>query len=310
MMGRKSKDYSNMRFGMLTVIRKSEKKDSRGNFLWECKCDCGNICYYIGSKLSSRKSCGCLTKPINEKSYIEKIFNSWLILDTSYKTDKGWMMKCKCLNCGTIKDVNIYNIINNKSKDCGCGRKEHLAESKRKYTVDNLKGCKFGKLAVISEAGRDKYGKIKYKCLCDCGKETVVLGRCLLEGRTESCGCLTSKHNSEINQILTDMGYGVTAEKYVKLENEDISYFRFDIFIEELNLAIEYDGEQHFLPIDFAGKGEEWAKEQLQSTQQRDKIKNNYCKQNNINLLRISYMEKNNIKQLIINKINEITNND
>ena len=56
-------------------------------------------------------------------------------------------------------------------------------------------------------------------------------------------------------------------------------------------MAIEYDGEGHFIPIDWAGRGEAWANESLYATQRRDEIKNNYCFENGIELLRISYFE-------------------
>lgn len=63
----------------------------------------------------------------------------------------------------------------------------------------------------------------------------------------------------------------------------------FDFYISELNICIEYDGIQHFEPVDFAGNGEEWALSQLKMTQYRDNIKTNYCKNNNITLVRIPY---------------------
>lgn len=65
----------------------------------------------------------------------------------------------------------------------------------------------------------------------------------------------------------------------------------FDFYLPDLNVLIEYDGQQHFKPIDFAGKGEEWAVEQLKITQHRDEIKNQYCANNNIKLLRIPYFK-------------------
>ena len=45
-------------------------------------------------------------------------------------------------------------------------------------------------------------------------------------------------------------------------------------------------------------------------TKYRHSLKNHYCKNNNINLLRIPYWEKENYKTLIKNKINNITLND
>ena len=306
-MGRKSKDYTGLIFGDLTVIGKTNKKDSKGNYLWECKCKCGNTCYYVGAKLPTRKTCGCSHIAIDENSYIDKIINNWYILDKSYKTDKGWMMKCECV-CGTIKDVNIYNLINNKTKDCGCGRKSNLAKAKRKHTVESLKNRKFGKLTVIAEAERDKYGKIKYLCKCDCGNNIIVLGRSLLQGSTNSCGCIHSLNNARINSFINSLNYETIQEKSIKLANQIV--LRFDVYVPELNLAIEYDGEQHYIPIDFAGKGQEWAKTQLKRTQELDQLKNAYCKFHNIHLLRISYHEKDDIEEIILNKINSIANND
>ena len=250
-------------------------------------------------------------KGIDIEQYIGKMINDWFIKEKLYKTDKGWFMLCKCTLCGNeVVGVNIYNIIRNHSKNCGCARKKHLSNSRRIHTVETLSKQKFGRLTVVSEAGRDNYGKILYNCKCDCGNEVIVLGNSLLQSHTLSCGCLLSKNNSNISQIINELGYTNVQEKTVYLNSEEIMCIRFDNYIEELNLAIEYDGEGHYIPIDWAGKGEDWANEELKRTQQRDEIKNQYCYDNNINLLRIPYFEEDNILNIILNKINEITNND
>jgi hypothetical protein len=81
---------------------------------------------------------------------------------------------------------------------------------------------------------------------------------------------------------------------------------KFDFLIlqnEKLKLVIEFDGIQHFEPTDFAGKGEEWAKEQFEESLKRDQIKNQYCKDNNIPLLRIPYWDYDNIEEILYNKL-------
>jgi hypothetical protein len=65
----------------------------------------------------------------------------------------------------------------------------------------------------------------------------------------------------------------------------------FDFYLPEYNLCIEYDGEQHFRPVDFSGKGRQQAERQFKIVQLHDKLKNLYCEQNNIDLLRISYQQ-------------------
>ena len=53
-------DLTNQRFGKLVAIRRLDEKKN-GCFLWECKCDCGNICKVPASYLKNgnTKSCGC-----------------------------------------------------------------------------------------------------------------------------------------------------------------------------------------------------------------------------------------------------------
>lgn len=58
----------------------------------------------------------------------------------------------------------------------------------------NMIGKKFGRLTVLSECEkRAKNGKIIYKCRCDCGNITDVIGDNLRRGNTMSCGCLHSE---------------------------------------------------------------------------------------------------------------------
>lgn len=61
---------------------------------------------------------------------------------------------------------------------------------------------------------------------------------------------------------------------------------RFDFYIPSINTCIEYDGIQHYEPRELFGGLNEFIK-----TKQRDNIKNKYCYDNNIKLLRISYRD-------------------
>jgi hypothetical protein len=76
---------------------------------------------------------------------------------------------------------------------------------------------------------------------------------------------------------------------------------RFDIFIKELNLAIEYNGRQHYESIDFYG-GEEG----FQSTLKRDNEKRKKCRDNNCPLIEVRYDED---FEITLNKIDQIIAN-
>ena len=76
---------------------------------------------------------------------------------------------------------------------------------------------------------------------------------------------------------------------------------RYDFWIPDLNIAIEYDGQQHFIPVDIWG-----GVEHLNYLQQCDKIKNEYVIKNNFSLIRILYKDLNNInEEFIFQKIKE-----
>ena len=66
----------------------------------------------------------------------------------------------------------------------------------------------------------------------------------------------------------------------------------FDFYLPDYNCCIEYDGEQHYISTGYYG-----GKEKLNRNQENDNIKNNYCKEHNIKLIRIPYwdFEKNKI---------------
>lgn len=68
----------------------------------------------------------------------------------------------------------------------------------------------------------------------------------------------------------------------------------FDFYLPELNICIEYDGYQHFKPVKYFG-----GEESFKTIKISDKIKTEYCKINNIQLIRISYFELNKIKDII-----------
>lgn len=54
----------------------------------------------------------------------------------------------------------------------------------------NLVGNRYGRLVVLSENGKTKYGAILWKCECDCGNTISVVGQSLRTGASKSCGCL------------------------------------------------------------------------------------------------------------------------
>jgi hypothetical protein len=73
----------------------------------------------------------------------------------------------------------------------------------------------------------------------------------------------------------------------------------FDFYLVDYNFCIEYQGEQHFHPLEFFGGEKVFNLQQI-----KDKIKLDYCKSNNIPIIIIPYWEFNNIEQILIDELN------
>lgn len=105
------------------------------------------------------------------------------------------------------------------------------------------------------------------------------------------CGCAACS-SSHLEQIVLN----VLINEHVKFVREQtfpwLGMKKFDFFLPDYNVAIECQGEQHFIPIDFAGNGCDWSAEQLHKTQERDNLKIEASKANNITLYHFLKNEK------------------
>ena len=74
----------------------------------------------------------------------------------------------------------------------------------------DIRGNKYGKLTVIERVENAEHGITRWKCLCDCGKYTIVRGSNLKTGAVKSCGCLIHQpHNT--HHLSNTKLYGVWA---------------------------------------------------------------------------------------------------
>jgi len=77
---------------------------------------------------------------------------------------------------------------------------------------------------------------------------------------------------------------------------------KFDFYIPKFKMCIEFDGPQHFMPANFKKFSLPPTKRDVETffkTIRRDSIKNDYCKNNNLKILRIPYWEINNIHNIL-----------
>jgi very-short-patch-repair endonuclease len=108
--------------------------------------------------------------------------------------------------------------------------------------------------------------------------------------------CNQSKGELKIEKLLKENNIEFNYQhKFEKCINK--RQLPFDFYLPNFNTCIEFDGKQHFEVF------EKFGKESFERTQKHDKIKNKYCKENNIKLIRIKYSDTN---KTILNKLKHI----
>lgn len=199
-----------------------------------------------------------------------------------------WLCKC---DCGTEKTIAGTDLISGKIKSCGCLSRECL-QIGQGLNFNDLTNQTFGKLTVI-ERCEDKIFEndrtaVQWLCKCSCGRTTKVLSSNLVSGNTQSCGlCGENSHgNIKIDKILTEANIPFEREKRFG-SCKDKTALPFDFYVKNQYL-IEYDGNYHFDGISTIFDQE--------TAQKHDQIKNNWCKENNIPLIRIPYTHYDDLK--------------
>lgn len=180
-------DMTGERFNRITVLGISDRFLGSSR-LYRCLCQCGAEIYETRAHLQSgkRKSCGCLTKDrvihrvIRKMQCIERLPNDDVIL---------------LCTCGNTFRRTRKDFIDLKVRDCGCNRP----------TGKDLTGMKFSRLTVISFHGPSSQGN-RWRCLCDCGNETVVNGSQMKRKNVQSCGCLLRETSSAWMKSLRQSG--------------------------------------------------------------------------------------------------------
>lgn len=265
-------------FGVYKVLDEDKETSKlKSRKYWKCECQkCGNILSARTDNLK-RLPNGCPNCRYNN-NYIGKKFGRLTVVDKGHTDKNGhiyWICKCEC---GNKKEISGSNLKEGKIQSCGCLHSEITSA----LNLIDITGQKFGKLTVIKRAN-DIGNVATWLCQCDCGNTIIVQGNNLKNGHTTSCGCIRSKGELLIRQLLMKLNYKFFTEyKFSDLPNR-----RFDFYLPEFNICIEYDGKQHF---NFVGTWHE-TKEEFERAIQRDKEKTEYCIKNDIKLIRIPYYD-------------------
>jgi very-short-patch-repair endonuclease len=252
------------------------------------KIKCDKICHVIFEQTPKKHLYGtgcpiCKRKSMSTQEFIKKAKkihgNKYNYSLVKYKNTKT---KIK-INC---KKHNSFEQLPNLHLTYGCIKCKY-----EKHFIENAKEIHNNKYNY--SLVKYEHGKLKIKIICKLHGIFNQSPNHHLRGK--GCPiCKSSKGELEISKYLKKMN--IKFKPQFKFDNcRNILPLSFDFYLHEKNICIEFDGLQHFKPIEYFG-----GIETFKLTQLRDKIKNKYCKDNNIKLLRIKYDE------IIIKKLNTL----
>ena len=228
-------------------------------------------------------------------------FGYWHVIERGENTKSGrarWL--CHCTLCDkTTKLVDGAHLRGGRSTCCGCNKIEKM----RQANIKDEKGKMYGFLYVEREATEEEKPRkdrdgVYWNCTCTkCGRKNVIIfGDYLRNGETKSCGCVLSFNESNICKMLDTLNIKYKQQQRFKdltSTGRACDELMFDIGVynnEHLIYLIEYDGIQHFQEGHF--------KNSYEKTHENDLIKNKYCFDNNISLIRIPYNADYNLNDL------------
>ena len=269
-----------------------------GKNTYEAVCNkCGKVrTYKTNSIKPGCGTCSCTRSGINIGDRFGRLVVKYR--DHEPHTEEGvvyWMCQC---DCGKEVAVKTKSLKNGNTRSCGCLNDEVRRERIVKWNEEHapeMVGRTSGWLTVIRPAtDKETIGRPKgigyWYCECRCGNHHIVGTSDFNVGKVQSCGCLNSKGEAKIAEILENMNIDFLKQfTFDDLKTQEGKKYAYDFAIMEngkVKLLIEFDGIQHFSSTcQFSLEAES----ALKTIQARDAIKNKYAYEHGIPLIRIPY---------------------
>lgn len=277
------------------LLTKEDSYESAKKTKLKIKCSNGHI--YETSWDCINQDCRCIKCHLDKqrlsfeyvKEFIEK--EGYKLLSNEYHTNQTKLLvKCKNPNHKPYETTFAQFQQGKRCKEC--------RDDSYRFSYEYIKNYieSFG-YTLISNNYKNANTKIEVQC--DKKHETYSVKFSDFQAGFRCPHCKSSKGENKISEILDT--YNINYIKQYKFEDcKFYNYLPFDFYLPDYNCCIEFDGKQHYEIIKCWGGLDAFIDRVI-----RDTVKNEYCKKNEIKLVRIPYYDFDNIENILIKELNK-----
>jgi very-short-patch-repair endonuclease len=267
----------------------------------EIKCNKHNIFFlqtpekHLSSKTGGCPKCNSIGKgTMTTERFIEKSKEKHgcdkYIYDLVNYIKSNKKVKIVCKNHGEFEITPNHHIRGGGCSKCSCNHKYNINDLIKIFI--NLYGDKY-------EYDFSDYKNIRSKITVKCKNHSYfeTTGVILLNGYgCSSCGKKSIGEERISNYLIKN---NIVYQKQKSFNGcIYVNKMQFDFFLPHKNICIEYDGKQHFEPIEYFG-----GYDSFESQKKKDSIKNKFCMENNLKLIRIPYYQYKDIEKILQNEL-------
>lgn len=249
-----------------------------------------NACEHLKGSKKRQKS------PDDFEREVQSLNLDYIVLE-KYKGCKEKLL-CECLVCGYKWKRTADGILQNKSgcPQCSNKRQSQILSDTTEDFINKMKLIN-PKIVVVGEYVNNAT-PIQCRCL-DCGQTFMAIPRNLTTRKTCPL-CTVSKGEDKIRDFLIQNNITFEREKtFANLIGVGGGKLRFDFYLPSNKTLIEYNGIQHEKPIDFGGKGIDFAETKYKTQYKNDSIKKDFANEQGLKLIEIWYYDFDKITSIL-----------
>lgn len=298
-------NYENLEYNVNTLLKEKHshskfvsskivKHNQQRKIIVTFECECGNLFNVnvgdmIGNVYILCNECIKKRRGVNKRKTLKAIQcledNGFVVIDKSQKYSINDYIE--------VIDAEGYKgFVTANKVSHGCSMSRFDIRVNQKHYIYNVNHWAEqqgigAKCIELCDVGSKRQG---LKFVCDCGNIFTTTIASFQNGKIccDECAKSISRYEKIFKDFLEENNIQYIYQ-YSLNQCRDILPLPFDFFLPEYKLLIEIDGEGHYHPCYFNQIGDEKAEKTFIITKKHDKIKDEYCATNHLNLLRIPY---------------------